>query len=77
MPSVSESQRKLMAAVAHDPKFAKKVGVDPKTAKEWNEKDKKAKTSKKGLPEHVEKKSSNKTYTTTSTLSGPKGFRDQ
>ncbi|ABY63208.1 hypothetical protein ST201phi2-1p383 [Pseudomonas phage 201phi2-1] len=76
MPSKSEAQKRLMAAASHDPKFAKKVGIDPKVAKEFNEKDK---GSKKKLPEHVEKskaKPSKETYTTTSTLAGPKGFKD-
>lgn len=79
MPSVSKSQQRLMAAASHDPKFAKKVGIDQDTAKEWNQADKKAKTSKKDLPEHVgkTKKSSNETYTTTASISGPRGFKDQ
>ena len=36
VPSKSEAQRRLMAAAAHDPKFAKKVGVPVKVAKEFN-----------------------------------------
>ena len=40
MPSKSKSQARLMAAVAHDPKFAKKVGVPAKVAKEFNQADK-------------------------------------
>lgn len=77
MPSKSESQKRLMAAAAHDPAFAKKVGIKQDTAKEWNQKDKEA--GKKKLPEKVDhkKKSSNETYVTTATLAGPKGFRDQ
>lgn len=39
MPSKSEPQKKLMAAAAHDPKFAKKVGVPQKVAKEFNRAD--------------------------------------
>lgn len=42
MPSKSEAQRKLMAAAAHDPKFAKKVGVPVKVAKEFNAEDQRA-----------------------------------
>ena len=34
MPSVSKKQHNLMAAAAHDPAFAKKVGVPAKVAKE-------------------------------------------
>lgn len=40
MPSKSPSQARLMAAAAHDPKFAKKVGVPQKVAKEFNQADK-------------------------------------
>ena len=34
MPSKSKPQAKLMAAAAHNPKFAKKVGIPTKVAKE-------------------------------------------
>ena len=40
MPSKSPAQARLMAAVAHDPKFAKKVGVPQSVGKEFNEADK-------------------------------------
>lgn len=36
MPSTSEKQKHLMAAAAHNPKFAKRVGVPMKVAKEFN-----------------------------------------
>lgn len=36
MPSVSKSQARLMAGAAHNPAFAKKVGVPPSVAKEFN-----------------------------------------
>ena len=39
MPSKSEAQRRLMAAAAHDPAFAKKVGVPQAVAREFNRKD--------------------------------------
>ena len=39
MPSKSPAQARLMAAAAHDPKFAKKVGVPGSVAKEFNEAD--------------------------------------
>lgn len=39
MPSKSPKQARLMAAAAHDPKFAKKVGVPVKVAKEFNQAD--------------------------------------
>ena len=40
MPSVSKKQRNFMAAAAHDPEFAKRVGVSQKVAKEFNQADK-------------------------------------
>ena len=40
MPSKSAKQARLMAAAAHDPAFAKKVGVPGKVAKEFNKADK-------------------------------------
>jgi len=36
MPSKTRKQARLMAAAAHDPKFAKKVGVPMKVAKDFN-----------------------------------------
>ena len=40
MPSKSPAQARMMAGAAHDPKFAKKVGVPVKVAKEYNQADK-------------------------------------
>jgi hypothetical protein len=40
MPSKSKKQHNLMAAVAHNPAFAKKVGVPVSVAKEYNQADK-------------------------------------
>jgi hypothetical protein len=37
MPATSAKQKKLMDAAAHNPKFAKKVGVPVKVAKEYSE----------------------------------------
>ena len=48
MPSKSPKQARLMAAAAHDPKFAKKVGVPSKVAKEFNKADKGTGILKKG-----------------------------
>ena len=48
MPSKSEKQRRLMAAAAHDPKFAKKAGVPQSVAKEFNAADKGRTFSKGG-----------------------------
>ena len=48
MPSKTKAQRNLMAAAAHNPAFAKKVGVPVKVAKEFNAADKGRKFSKGG-----------------------------
>ena len=40
MPSVSKKQAHLMAAVAHNPAFAKKVGIPVSVGKEFNKADK-------------------------------------
>lgn len=45
--STSEQQARLMAAAAHDPKFAKKAGVPQGVAKEFNDKDKGSKLLKR------------------------------
>ena len=47
MPSKSKAQKNLMAAAAHNPAFAKKVGVPQSVAKEFNKADK-GKSFKKG-----------------------------
>jgi len=48
MPSKSKAQRNFMAAVAHNPAFAKKAGVPQSVGKEFNEADKGRKFSKGG-----------------------------
>ena len=40
MPSKSKAQARTMAAAAHNPAFAKKVGIPTKVAKEFNSADK-------------------------------------
>lgn len=47
MPSTSKSQARLMAAAAHNPKFAKKVGVPQSVASEFNRADAKTGILKK------------------------------
>jgi hypothetical protein len=47
MPSKSKAQRNFMAAAAHNPAFAKKVGIPTSVAKEFNQADK-GKTFKQG-----------------------------
>ena len=48
MPSVSKKQHNFMAAVAHSPSFAKKVGVPQSVGKEFNQADKGRKFAKGG-----------------------------
>jgi hypothetical protein len=48
MPSTSKKQRNFMAAVAHSPAFAKKVGVSQSVGQDFNEADKGRKFSKGG-----------------------------
>jgi hypothetical protein len=46
MPSVSKKQARTMAAAAHNPAFAKKVGIPVKVAKEFNRADTKKRSRK-------------------------------
>jgi len=48
VPSTSKKQRNFMAAVAHSPSFAKKVGVPMSVGKEFNKADKGRTFSKGG-----------------------------
>jgi hypothetical protein len=43
MPSKSPKQARTMAAAAHNPAFAKKIGIPQKVAKEFNKADTKKK----------------------------------
>jgi hypothetical protein len=47
MPSTSKKQHNFMAAIANNPKFAKKVGVPQSVGKDFNNADK-GKTFKEG-----------------------------
>jgi len=40
MPSTSPKQARTMAAAAHDPQFAKRMGIPQSVAKEFNQADK-------------------------------------
>jgi hypothetical protein len=40
VPSHSDRQRRFMAAAAHSPEFAKKVGIAVSVAQEYNQADK-------------------------------------
>jgi hypothetical protein len=54
MPSKTKAQRNLMAAAAHNPAFAKKVGVPSKVAKEFNQADKGKKFREGGAMKHAD-----------------------
>jgi hypothetical protein len=45
MPSKSRKQKKTMAAAAHNPAFAKKLGIPQSVAKDFNRADQKRKKS--------------------------------
>lgn len=48
MPSKSKAQHNLMEAVAHNPKFAKKVGIPVSVGKDFSKADKGKKFKKGG-----------------------------
>jgi len=50
MPSTSLKQARMMAGAAHDPKFAKKVGVPVSVAKDFNKADQKSGLLKRAEP---------------------------
>jgi hypothetical protein len=52
VPSVSKKQAHLMAAVAHNPAFAKKVGIPVSVGKEFNKADKGKKFKEGGAMKH-------------------------
>lgn len=52
MPSKSKKQRHLVAAVAHDPQFAKKVGIPQQVGKEFMKADMGEEPKKKGQSHH-------------------------
>ena len=56
MPSTSKKQHNLMAAVAHSPSFAKKVGIPQSVGKDFSEADKGRKFGRGGVPQAIGKK---------------------
>ena len=52
MPSKSKSQARLMAAVAHNPEFAKKVGIPVSVGQDFNQADKGKKFKEGGTMKH-------------------------
>jgi hypothetical protein len=55
MPSKSKKQHNFMAAIAHSPEFAKKVGVPMSVGKDFNEADKGKKFKTGGAPAGIAK----------------------
>jgi hypothetical protein len=53
VPSTSKKQHNFMAAVANNPKFAKKVGVSKSVGEEFMKADKSKKMAKGGMHEDV------------------------
>jgi hypothetical protein len=56
MPSKSSAQHNLMAAVAHNPAFAKKVGIPQKVGKEFSKADENKKMKGGGLYDNINAK---------------------
>ena len=56
MPSKSKAQHNLMAAVAHNPAFAKKVGIPQSVGKDFSAADKGKKFAKGGLYANIHAK---------------------
>jgi hypothetical protein len=56
MPTKSSSQHNLMAAVAHNPSFAKKVGISQKVGKEFTKADEAKKMKGGGLYANINAK---------------------
>jgi hypothetical protein len=52
MPSVSKKQHNFMAAIAHNPAFAKKVGIPQSVGKDFNQADKGRKFKEGGTMKH-------------------------
>jgi hypothetical protein len=50
MPSTSKKQHNFMAAIAHNPAFAKKVGIPQSVGKDFDEADKGKKFGSGGQP---------------------------
>lgn len=60
MPAKSEAQKRLMDAAAHNPEFAKKVGIPRKVAKDFSEASIGMKFKKGGATEKPARQSGNK-----------------
>lgn len=56
MPSETPKQARTMAAAAHNPKFAKKMGIPRKVAKDFNQADKGTKMLSNAMVSHTASK---------------------
>jgi hypothetical protein len=63
MPAKSEAQKRLMDAAAHNPKFAKKVGIPSKVAKDFSEASIGMKFKKGGVSSTAQRQSLNEPKT--------------
>jgi hypothetical protein len=60
MPSTSKKQHNFMAAIAHNPAFAKKVGIPQSVGQEFNKADKGKKFRSGGMAKDMESKAETK-----------------
>ena len=60
MPSKFPGQARLMAAAAHDPAFAAKVGIPVKVARDFNAHDKGTKLLSEAMKDEAKKKKAEK-----------------
>lgn len=65
MPAKSEAQKRLMDAAAHNPAFAKKVGIPSKVAKDFSEASIGMKFKKDGAESQAKRQSVNSTQLST------------
>lgn len=55
MPSATKKQEKFMRAAAHNPEFAKKVGIPQSVAKEFNDADERKRELRRAMAEQKRK----------------------
>jgi hypothetical protein len=60
MPSKSKKQARTMAAAAHNPKFAKKVGIPQNVAQDFNQADKGTPMLSKAMVEKTARKAASR-----------------
>jgi len=74
--SVSQKQARTMAAAAHDPKFAKKVGIKQSVAKEFNKADTGTKQLSNAMKHKKTKESTEETTMNKTTMEAKKAKKD-